>query len=214
MASIRISLRRRLVRESAEAGHAQQPAPLGLCYDNGEGVARDRAEAMRLYELAASHGYELANYYLALCHEEADEAAQAAALYEPLVQEGYVAAYARMGLLLAEGRGVAQDLARAEELLATCTDYAASFYDDELAQIWRVLADCRQALGGDAREAEDAALALYDSLADSDRERRVCLLGRQASGCARRRQGGLSSLGAGAGSLAGRPAVAARGAGV
>ena len=56
------------------------------------------------------------------------------------MQEGYVAAYARMGLLLAEGRGVAQDLARAEELLATCTDYAVSFYDDELAQIWRVLA--------------------------------------------------------------------------
>ena len=154
--------------KAAEAGQAQATCALGLCYDNGEGVARDRAEAMRLYELAASRGYELANYYLALCHEEADEAAQAAALYEPLVQEGYVAAYARMGLLLAEGRGVAQDLARAEELLAICTDYAASFYDDELAQIWRVLADCRQALGGDAREAEDAALALYDSLADSD----------------------------------------------
>lgn len=154
--------------KAAEAGHAQATCALGLCYDNGEGVARDRAEAMRLYELAAARGYELANYYLALCHEEAGEAAQAAALYEPLVQEGYVAAYARMGLLLAEGRGVTQDLARAEELLATCTDYAASFYDDELAQIWRVLADCRQALGGDAREAEDAALALYDSLADSD----------------------------------------------
>lgn len=199
--------------KAAEAGHAQATCALGLCYDNGEGVARDRAEAMRLYELAASHGYELANYYLALCHEEADEAAQAAALYEPLVQEGYVAAYARMGLLLAEGRGVAQDLARAEELLATCTDYAASFYDDELAQIWRVLADCRQALGGDAREAEDAALALYDSLADSDRERRVCLLGRQASGCARRRQGGLSSLGAGAARWL-AAGGAARGAGV
>ena len=154
--------------KAAEAGQAQATCALGLCYDNGEGVARDRAEAMRLYELAAARGYELANYYLALCHEEADEAAQAAALYEPLVQEGYVAAYARMGLLLAEGRGVAQDLARAEELLATCTDYASSFYDDELAQIWRVLADCRQALGGDAKAAEDAALALYDSLADSD----------------------------------------------
>ena len=116
--------------KAAEAGHAQATCALGLCYDNGEGVARDRAEAMRLYELAAARGYELANYYLALCHEEAGEAAQAAALYEPLVQEGYVAAYARMGLLLAEGRGVTQDLARAEELLATCTDYAASFYDE------------------------------------------------------------------------------------
>lgn len=162
--------------KAAEAGQAQATCALGLCYDNGEGVARDRAEAMRLYELAAARGYELANYYLALCHEEADEAAQAAALYEPLVQEGYVAAYARMGLLLAEGRGVTQDLARAEELLATCTDYAASFYDDELAQIWRVLADCRQAYEhgrGVARDREKAYAVLCAQAAQGDAYFRV-----------------------------------------
>ena len=35
----------------------------------GQGVAQDRAEALRLYQLAAAQGLPQALYWVALCHE-------------------------------------------------------------------------------------------------------------------------------------------------
>ena len=160
--------------QATEAGHAQAACALALCYDNGDGVACDPQEAVRLYALSAARGYDFANYYLALSYEEGrgvqQDLCKAATLYDTLAEDGYVAAYARRGLMLAEGRGTRQDTAQAQTLLATCTEYTSLFDEDELAEIWRVLADCRHAQGDaeGAATAEDEALALYTARADMD----------------------------------------------
>ena len=37
---------------------------LGCCYENGDGVAQDYAEALRFYKLAAEQGFTIAEYNL------------------------------------------------------------------------------------------------------------------------------------------------------
>jgi uncharacterized protein len=48
------------LRKMAEQGYAPAQYNLGVYYDNGQGVATDKAEAMRWYRMAAEQGYALA----------------------------------------------------------------------------------------------------------------------------------------------------------
>jgi TPR repeat protein len=43
---------------------------LGTMYDEGNGVARDYTEALRLYQLAAAQGHPWALFIVADCHEK------------------------------------------------------------------------------------------------------------------------------------------------
>ena len=43
---------------AADQGNATAQHNLGVCYENGYGVAADQAEAQRWYDLAKQNGYE------------------------------------------------------------------------------------------------------------------------------------------------------------
>lgn len=54
----------------AEAGNPDAQNNLGIMYENGEGVARDVAEAARLFRLAAGRGHAEAQFNLGLLYQE------------------------------------------------------------------------------------------------------------------------------------------------
>ena len=53
-------------RKKAESGDAVAQYVLGLMYDNGQGVPKDDAEAVKWYRLAADQGYALPQFNLGL----------------------------------------------------------------------------------------------------------------------------------------------------
>lgn len=54
----------------AQDGDAQAQFNLGLLYHSGMGVARDEAEAVRLYTASAEKGFPMAQEYLAVGYQE------------------------------------------------------------------------------------------------------------------------------------------------
>ena len=53
-----------MVSQPAEAGNLSAQYLLGWMYDNGKGVATDRAQARKWYTLAAEHGDPRSQYHL------------------------------------------------------------------------------------------------------------------------------------------------------
>ena len=56
---------KRLVK-SAEQGHAGAQNSLAICYDNGEGVAKDLKKAVKWFTKSAEQGDATAQYNLAI----------------------------------------------------------------------------------------------------------------------------------------------------
>ena len=55
-------------RKAALQGHAKAQFNLALCYENGQGVKQDYAEAGKLYQMAAQQGNVNAIRNLARCY--------------------------------------------------------------------------------------------------------------------------------------------------
>ena len=93
-------------------------AKLGSCYEYGHGVAKDEAEAVRLYRLGADAGDASAQYNLARCFETAigvptPDFAAAFALYTAAAAQDHAEAIVSLGTCYGVGRGVACDVPRA-----------------------------------------------------------------------------------------------------
>ena len=57
------------IQELAEQGNADAQNSLGVMHDNGWGVPRDHAEAVRWYRLAADQGHANAQFNLGVMYE-------------------------------------------------------------------------------------------------------------------------------------------------
>ena len=58
--------------QAAEQGYAEAQYALGICYDNGNGVAQNYTEAVKWWRKAAEQGYASAQYNLGLCYYYGD----------------------------------------------------------------------------------------------------------------------------------------------
>jgi hypothetical protein len=110
-----------LGRESEAAGSCFGQFVVGECYRSGYGgVAKDYAEAVRLYRLAAEQGYANGQASLGDMFEYglgvAKDAAEAARLYRLVAEKGDAAAQNNLGLMFETGKGVEQDFAEAVRL--------------------------------------------------------------------------------------------------
>jgi len=56
------------VKAKAEAGDAESQVELGFRYEQGKGVAKDQAEAVKWYRKAAEQNYAEAQYNLHVCY--------------------------------------------------------------------------------------------------------------------------------------------------
>ena len=85
---------------AAAQGHSGAQVKLGLMFENGQGVAKDDAEAVRLYRLAAAQGNASAQYNLGLMFEDgegvAKDDAEAVRLYRLAAAQGHAKAAAAL----------------------------------------------------------------------------------------------------------------------
>ena len=65
--------------KAADQNDALVQYNLGVCYANGEGVAKDAAEAAKWYRMAAEQNYPNAQYNLGVCYADGQGVAKDAA---------------------------------------------------------------------------------------------------------------------------------------
>ena len=63
-------------RKAAEQNHAEAQYNLGVCYDEGEGVAKDQVEAVKWYRKAAEQNFAAAQYNLGVCYAKGEGVAK------------------------------------------------------------------------------------------------------------------------------------------
>ena len=107
-----------LGRESAAAGSCFGQYVVGWCYYNGRGgVAKDYAEAVRLWRLAAAQGHAVAQFNFGRMFRDgqsvAQDYAEAVRLYRLAAAQGHSDAQVGLGVRLYNGQGVAKDRAEA-----------------------------------------------------------------------------------------------------
>jgi uncharacterized protein len=111
------------LRERAEAGNAMAQLNLGAAYDHAMGVARDIDQAIFWYEKAAEQGLAEAQFNLAHLLVEAEISPVLAAEWMArAAAQGMVDAQFLMGVIHAEGIGVAQNLEQARWWLQQAVD--------------------------------------------------------------------------------------------
>ncbi|MEN3794861.1 tetratricopeptide repeat protein, partial [Fulvimarina sp. MAC3] len=102
---------------AAEAGDAGAMANLGYCYDMGEGVEQDQAEAIAWYRKAAEAGDAVAMVNLGVSYARGEgveqDQAEAIAWYRKAAEAGNAVAMVNLGVSYARGEGVEQDQAEA-----------------------------------------------------------------------------------------------------
>jgi TPR repeat protein len=120
---------------SAETRDADALFTSGFTYQNGLGVAKDEAEAVRLYRLAADLGHARAQYSLAIMFANgrgvAKNGAEAERLFRLAADQGDAVAQYTLGMMLANGRGVAKNETEAVRLyrLAAARGHAGAQYN-------------------------------------------------------------------------------------
>ena len=105
-----------LGRESEAAGSCFGQFVVGLCYYNGwGGVAKDYAEAVRLFSLAAKQGHAAAQSQLGVMFivgkGVAKDCVEALRLFSVAAVQGLAIAQVHLGSMLWKGQGVARDCA-------------------------------------------------------------------------------------------------------
>ncbi len=103
----------------AKAGQGGPAAQfrLGLAYEEGRGVAKDSAEAVKWYRQAAEQNYAPAQYSLGLCFDEGrgvtKDSAAAMKWFRQAAEQNHPHAQGYLGAGYANGQGVAKDFVEA-----------------------------------------------------------------------------------------------------
>ena len=89
------------LRKAAEQGVAEAQSWFGLCYANGDGVAKDKAEAVKWYRKSAEQGSAWAQNRIGLCYENGTgvdiNLTEALKWYHRAADQGYAEAHFRLG---------------------------------------------------------------------------------------------------------------------
>ena len=101
------------VRQAADQGDAEAQYNLGVIYNNGEGVPKDDAEAVRWFQLAAEQGYAKAQFELGYKYRWGQgvplDDAEAVRWYRLAAEQGDDIGQFSLGTMYAVGQGVRKD---------------------------------------------------------------------------------------------------------
>jgi TPR repeat protein len=104
-------------RKAAEQGDASAQYKLGVCYDSGEGVAKDEMEAVKWWRKAAEQGDAMAQFDLGVCYDSGEGVAkdkiEAVKWWRKAAEQGYAPAQFNLGNSYAQGEGVVKDTVEA-----------------------------------------------------------------------------------------------------
>ena len=99
--------------KAADQGLARGQCNLGVCYDNGTGVAKDEKEAVKWYTKAAEQGYTRAQLYLGISYQNGTgvikDEKEAVKWYTKAAEQGNADAECNLGICYQNGTGVAKD---------------------------------------------------------------------------------------------------------
>ena len=113
--------------ERAQKGDAAAQFDLGYRYANGDGVAKDSAEAVKWFRMAAEQGNARAQSNLGAMYANGEgvpkDSTEAVKWYRKAAEQGHVFAQGNLGSMYANGEGVPKD---AIEGLAWSNSAAAS----------------------------------------------------------------------------------------
>ena len=97
----------------AVGGDAAAQNNLGVCYEYGQGVARNYAEAVEWYKKAAVQGHVYAQFNLGECYDNGQGVtrnyAEAAKWFRKAAEQGHATAQNNLGVCYENGRGVAKN---------------------------------------------------------------------------------------------------------
>ena len=104
-------------KAKAEQGDAEAQFSLGYCYDDGRGVAKDKAKAVKWYRKAAEKNYAPAQSNLGCCYDNgrgvAKDNVEAVKWYRQAAEQDHPEAQFNLGYCYANGQGVEKDIAEA-----------------------------------------------------------------------------------------------------
>ncbi len=160
------------IQRKAKAEDAKSQNRLGVCYANGEGVARDDAKAVEWYRLAAEQGYVPAQYNLGVCYANGkgvarDDAAAVKWYAKAAEQEDALAQYI-LGVCYANGRGVEWNEAEAAKWYAKSAEQGLANAQNNLGWCYAngrgVARDEAEAVKWYAKAAEQGLAAAQNNL--------------------------------------------------
>ena len=104
-------------KAKAELGDAEAQFNLGFCYANGQGVRKDKEEAVKWFRRAAEQNYAPAQSNLGYCYDNGrgvvKDYVEAVKWYRKAAEQGHTEAQLNLGYCYANGQGVAKDKAEA-----------------------------------------------------------------------------------------------------
>ncbi len=107
----------RLWRSLADRGDADAQYNLGVMYNNGDGVPRDYAEAMKWHRKAADQGNGNAQFHLGFMYDHGrgmpQSSAEAAKWYRLAANQGIAIAQFKLGIMYHDGQGLPRDYVQA-----------------------------------------------------------------------------------------------------
>jgi TPR repeat protein len=104
-------------KAKAEQGDAEAQFSLGFCYDDGRGVAKNYAEAVKWYRKAAEQNFAPAQFNLGYCYANGQgvkkDEVEAVKWFTKAAEQNYAPAQSNLGYCYDNGHGVAQDYVEA-----------------------------------------------------------------------------------------------------
>jgi len=104
-------------KDSAEQGDAEAQFNLGWCYDDGRGVEKDYAEAVKWYLKAAARNFAPAQFNLGYCYANGQgvrkDKVEAVEWYRKAAEQNYTPAQSNLGWCYDNGCGVVKDYVEA-----------------------------------------------------------------------------------------------------
>jgi len=104
-------------KAKAEQGDAEAQFSLGFCYDDGRGVKKDYAEAVKWYRKAAGQNFAPAQFNLGYCYANGQgvkkDEEEAVKWFTKAAEQNYAPAQSNLGYCYDNGHGVAQDYVEA-----------------------------------------------------------------------------------------------------
>jgi hypothetical protein len=148
----------RISQAAARNGEAWAQNHLGFMFANGQGVAKNEAEAVRWYRLAAQQGQPSAQYNLGVMFANgqgvAKNDAEAVRWYRLAAQQGHAGAQNNLGVMFENGQGVAKNEAEAMRLYNLAAAQGNELAIDNLVKITvdrAVSSNTNPTQGGDCR---------------------------------------------------------------